>query len=264
MLPYRSGRDAPDGLACRHFLKAENAAFRAHDCFRCNLGFFARSHLTADHSIVANGNSARESGLSSDDDVISNIAVVSDMYQVVELGSSTNPGCAQGRAINAAICSDLDVVLNVNSADLWKLFVAAVSQCETEAIGANYAAGVKNYASADLNSLIESDMGMDCGFFTDGHACPDVHARADITVAPNLSILFDYNIRADAAAVRNPRSFGYNGAGVNGWRRLASGIQESERSRKGAPRIRHANHRPISRSTKGSSCEEASSLRPFG
>ncbi len=79
----------------------------------CNLGLFAGSDLTTDHGVIANGDSAGESSLRRNHDVVAYIAVVSNMYQVVEFSSSTDPGYTQSSAIDAAVCPDLDIILDL-------------------------------------------------------------------------------------------------------------------------------------------------------
>src|ERR1700693_5377513 len=86
---------------------------------------FADADLAAENDILFDGDTAGEAGLRGDHHVFSDLAVVADVYEVVDFRASANAGCIQGSAVDGGVGADLDVVFDFQAPDLRKLFVTA-------------------------------------------------------------------------------------------------------------------------------------------
>src|SRR5262249_48907656 len=134
MLLQRSRRRAPDRLARSHNFRRQHTAPRPQHSARLNTCFISDTNLPANYGIVAHDYAAGETGLRRDDDVLTDPAVVSDVYHVIELGAFADLGYTQCRPINAGIGADLAVSSDFDAPDLWELVPAIAIHYETETI----------------------------------------------------------------------------------------------------------------------------------
>lgn len=122
---------------------------------------------------MANRDAAGETGLSGDDDVIFNAAIVGDVDHVVELDAVADGGEAEGGAVDAGVGAELDVVAESESADLREFFPAAGNRSKAEAIGAENDTGVEDGAGADVHAGIDCDARVQARLCADADLCPD-------------------------------------------------------------------------------------------
>ena len=120
----RSRRDSPDWFARFDALRTYYAAFSPHDGSRCDASLIRYSDLSAQYSKVAYRDAAGQSGLRRNHHAVTDIAVMSDMHEVVELRSGAHSRYAQRRAIHTRVSADLHIVPNLYRADLRKFHVA--------------------------------------------------------------------------------------------------------------------------------------------
>jgi hypothetical protein len=68
-----------------------------------------------------------------------------DLHQIIDLHTLLDPGPAEPCAINSCVPADLDVVVDLDNAELLNFFLSAIDHFETETIGTDYHAAVNNY-----------------------------------------------------------------------------------------------------------------------
>src|SRR4026207_2294760 len=111
--------------------------------------------------------------------------VVSDLHEIIDLGSLADDGIAERAPIDRAVAADLDVVLDNHAAKLGKFLMPPVGENISETVRADYRAGVNHHTIADAYSRIDVHVGMqhrvctDCRALADDHACVQYRSRAD-------------------------------------------------------------------------------------
>jgi len=209
-------------------LGGENAGLPADDCVGCDLRLFADAGLPTDDGVVADSDAAGETGLRGDHDVTADGAVVRDVNQVIELDSIGYGSDTQGRAIDAAVRADFDIVADVDGADLREFFVMVSSERKAEAVRADDRSGVDDDTSADAHAVIERDARMQSGLSADGYAASDATSGADLTAFGDDCFVSDDYVGADETAGGNLRGRSNNGGGVNERRGARLRIERSE------------------------------------
>src|SRR6266404_295847 len=115
----RLNRDTPPNAGPHNFP-------RQYSCLRTNhraslhAYVIAESHLPADHHVVFNNYAAADSGLGGNHHPFADIAVMAHVDHVVDLRATSNSCLSQGRAIDAGVRSELNVVFNDDCSPLWK------------------------------------------------------------------------------------------------------------------------------------------------
>ncbi len=130
--------------------------------------------------------------------------VMSDLHQVIDLGSSTDNGWPKGPPIDASIRADLDIALDddvpqlghLSKTELWIWSVAESIRADDRVVMDRYAvldlssipnrdAAIERNIIAELDVLIESGVAMygdvlaNHAASTDHNACPDASSLAD-------------------------------------------------------------------------------------
>src|SRR5712692_9311246 len=86
---------------------------------------FPDADLATQHDILFYHNTARKTDLCGNDDVLPDLAVMSDMHQIVDLRAATDARDLECTPIDSRIGADLDVVANLQSPHLGKFLIPA-------------------------------------------------------------------------------------------------------------------------------------------
>src|SRR5437762_10897905 len=115
------------------------------------------AYLTTDHNTIFHHGAAGESGLCRDDHIFSNLYVVANMHQVVDLRPAPDARYIQRSAVNGCVCSDLDIVFNFQPANLRKLLIASglLIAHIAESVTPQHRARVNNYSITNANARID-------------------------------------------------------------------------------------------------------------
>src|SRR4051794_23105494 len=105
-------------------MRGQNTALAADDGLRLDVRVFANSGLPADDRIIANHDATGKAGLRCDHHVLTYVAIVSDVNQVIEFSTFTEFGGTERCSINTRIRTNFDVITDLHRADLRKFFVA--------------------------------------------------------------------------------------------------------------------------------------------
>src|SRR3954451_1497533 len=134
MLAERPRWNAPDWLACGDPGGRQNTASRADHGPGINDGLISCSYLAANYGVVSYRDAARKAGLCCDNHMKSNLAIVGDMHHVVEFGPIPDSRYAESSTIDTGVCSDLDIITDVDSPHLGKLVIVISCKSEAEAV----------------------------------------------------------------------------------------------------------------------------------
>src|SRR5437879_2331631 len=83
----------------------------------------SEAHLAANDCPVFNHATAGDPRLGGNHDIFTDPHIVANVHKVIELRSAPNHGCIECAAIDGGVGSDLNIVVNLESADLGKFFV---------------------------------------------------------------------------------------------------------------------------------------------
>src|SRR5271165_3414329 len=120
----------------------------------------------------------------------SDARVVSDMNQIVDLGTLADHGIARGAAVDCRVGADLDVVLNDDAPDLWDLLMSFRTGKITETVLADARARMDDDAVADQRAE-------DRNIGADGAVAPDADVRADDGAGTDQRARADLGARPD-------------------------------------------------------------------
>src|SRR6059036_2905397 len=186
ILPYRTRRSPPEHnpLAANDFLRRD-AGLRSQNRTFFDAHMVGDAYLTTDYNIIFHHGAAGEPGLRRDDHIFSNLYVVANMHQVVDLRPAPDARYIQRSAVNGCVCSDLDVVFNFQSADLGELLIASglLIADVAESVAAQYRARMNYYS------------------ITNSHARIDRHVRIQFAVASHRDVGSHHASRPDSCVV---------------------------------------------------------------
>src|SRR5207245_5682989 len=125
-------------------------------------GALPDAHLGSENDVFFDYDTARKTGLRGNHHVFSDLAVVADVDQVVDLGAAPDAGDFQGSAVDGRVGADLDVIGDFEAAGLREFHV--VSGCRiahiTEAVAAEHGASIDDHSIAEPHPGIDGDVGI--------------------------------------------------------------------------------------------------------
>ena len=136
----------------------------------------AETHLAADDAIIFDRDAAADPGLRGNHHACADIAVVSDMDHIVQLGSFSNPSATERAAIDSRVGAQLDVVFDDDRADLRKFVVTHVSAHISKTVSANDNSGMQNHAVTDHHAILNENIRMNYAVRADRHLIADFRA----------------------------------------------------------------------------------------
>src|SRR5690348_4505273 len=108
-------------------MRRQNATLASDDGLRFDIRVFADSGLSADHCVIANYDATGKSGLRGDYHVLTNVAVMSYVDQVVKFSTFADFRRAERCPVDTRIGTDLHVISDLDRSDLRKFFVVIAS-----------------------------------------------------------------------------------------------------------------------------------------
>ena len=139
---------------------------------------FSDAHLAAKNDILLDNDAAGEPGLGRDHDVFTDLAVVSDVHQVIDLGAPSDSCHFQCPPVDGRVGSNFNIVSDFETSYLGKLFIVsrrAVTNI-TEAICCQYRTSMNDHAIAEPSSRINSHVGINFAIASDRNTRADHHA----------------------------------------------------------------------------------------
>src|SRR5262245_6421582 len=140
-LDRRCGITEPN--TARHALG--NAALRRDHAAGGDFDVADNTDLTRHGDALAHVRATRNSSLRGDDGIFSDHHVVRNLDEIVDLHAFLYPCAAKARAVDGSVRADLDVVVDLNDAELLNFLLPAIDHFEAETVRANHRAAVNDY-----------------------------------------------------------------------------------------------------------------------
>ncbi len=186
--------------------------------------------------------------MSGDHDMVADLAIVSDVDQVVEFDAIADTGDAQGSAVQAGVGADLHIVAHFQSADLRKFLPHTGHRNEAEAISAQNCSRVDDTAFTDDNRIIDRYARMEDGFRANADVLADGATGTYDRVIADMAARSNESLGADAGTCAHRRAIFHNCGGVDAGLGFSGRIKDLERGSKSGPWVICADHgEPIGR-----------------
>src|SRR5437763_12914749 len=198
------------------------------------------AYLTTDYNIIFHHGAAGEPGLRRDDHIFSNLYVVANMHQVVDLRPASDARNIQRSAVNGCVSSDLDVVFNFQSADLRELLIASglLIAHIAESVTPQHRARVNNYSITNANARIDGYVRIQFAVSSDHDVGSHHTSRPDSRVVADLHTLAEHHISAHIYTCAGPNLRGHNGSRMNSSLMLPRCSEQTRRASECPPRVR--------------------------
>ena len=89
---------------------------------------------------------AGNSGLRCNNGIFTDYDVVRDLHEIVDLYAFLNPGPAKTGPVDGRVRADLDIVVDLNNAELLNLLLSAIDHFKTKTVRTDDCAAVNDYA----------------------------------------------------------------------------------------------------------------------
>src|ERR1700730_14163543 len=243
MFLQRTRWSAPDYLPLANNFGRQDSAAGTENCAGFDARLVADAHLAADDGVVFNHHSTGAPGLCGNDDMPSECAIVADVDQVVDLRAVSDLGHAQSRAVDTGISSDLDVIANLDTADLRELFVMVAAADKAEAVRAQDTACMHNSAIADGDVLVNGHVSVQKAMGAQAHAVSNSAARSDARPFADVRACTHCRVGSDGGRFRDLGVRSDYRARMNARLDRSRRVEETQDGGKRHARIRNANYR---------------------
>src|SRR5215469_2346676 len=155
---------------------------------------FAHAHLPADDHIVFNCNAAGKSRLGSNDDIVTDLAVVPDVHQVIDLRAGPDTRSLKCSAVDRTVGANFNLIFNVKLSDLREFFMCAGSRVANvpKAIASENCAGVNDHAIAKSRAGINGHIWINLAFFPNGYTVAEPASRSNPGAVANADVFLDH------------------------------------------------------------------------
>jgi len=171
-------------------LAIQHSALSANDRIRVEMGMLSYADLSAENRMIANRGAAGYPRLCGNHRVRSNLDVVRDLNEVVELCPSSDDGRFERTAVDAGICADFHVVFDDHAPHLRELYVTIAIPHEAEPIRSDDSSGMDDHVAPNLH------VGINRHSRVQDAAVANPHAGADCAPCADSSSLCCFDCRA--------------------------------------------------------------------
>src|SRR5262249_43052034 len=130
-----------------------DAALRCDDGAVCDFNVPDNAYLSRHRHAFAHTRAAGDTSLRHDHRIFADHDVVRNLHEIIDLHALLNPCPAKPRTINSRVRADLNIIVNLDDAELLNFLLPAIDHLETKAIRSNYRAAVNDHARANPASL---------------------------------------------------------------------------------------------------------------
>src|SRR5579875_687871 len=214
---FGAGGRAQHAFAGRHV--AVHAGTGADDGPIVNVDVIGYADLAGNHHVIPSAARASDAHLANKEVVFADLAVVADLYLVIDFGSGTDTCGLESTAIDGGASTDFHIVADFDIAKLRLLDVFAALKTIAETISAQHRIGVNDDAIAEDGVIVEDDMGM------------QHHVVAEPTIAAQDDAAVESAPRAQDAAFADHHEWIQRGLWPNLGRRMNDGARVNARQR---------------------------------
>src|SRR5437016_4522997 len=163
-----------------------HSALRRNHCSFRNFQVACNAYLSPHHDAFAHSGASGDSSLRHDHRIFSDHDVVRDLHQVVDFHAFLDPRPAKARAVDGRVRADLNIIVDLNDAELLNLLLSAIDHLKTKTVGPDNSAAVNDYARPNPASLT------------------NCHVRINVTRGPDHRLVADVASCANDRVVANP------------------------------------------------------------
>ena len=160
-----------------------------------DVGTLSEADLAAEHNIFLDDDAAGKTGLRGDHDVLSDLAIVADVDQVVDLGAASDARDFKGAAVDGRVRANLDVIADFEAPLLGKFFI--MSGCPVanvaEAVAAQHRSRVNDHTVAETGAGVNRDIRIQLAIAANTDARTNHRACADPTLIADCGAFTDHH-----------------------------------------------------------------------
>src|SRR6266446_1656677 len=175
----------------------------------------AKAHLSANDAVVLDNHAAADAGLSGNNHMFADVAVMADVNQIVQLRTAPNARATQGASIHTGISAQLDIVFYDYCADLRKFVVTLILANIAKTVRANNYTRVQNHSVPDGDVIINHDVRMNDTIAANRYVVANTHSGENLRTDTDAAGLADGNMRADMSSQRDVSSLSNYGCGID-------------------------------------------------
>src|SRR5919201_2096195 len=149
---------------------ARDAGLRADQRAVTDAHVVGHTDLSGQDDAASQPRAAGDADLRDQDRVLADLHVVTELHEIVDLGPAADDRIAECRAVDRAVRTDLDVVLDDDAARLRNLAMPRAVEGEAKPVGADDRAGMHQHALSQSRSGEERHVGAEHALLADLHA----------------------------------------------------------------------------------------------
>ncbi len=153
MVPGRISRHGRPGRYV-----ADDAALRRHTGSGSDRKMVRQARLSREDRVIIHVCASRDADLRHDETVSTDSHIMRNLYQVIDLGTSTDHGVIEGAAVDGRVRTDFHVVFNHASANVRNRIVSEVTPSISEPGGSHPSSRVENNAIAEPGTGLHDRM----------------------------------------------------------------------------------------------------------
>ena len=135
--------------------------------------------LSGEHGTIADFAAAGNTHERSHDYMLTDIIVVRDMHQIIDLRSTADTRLAQGGAVDAGIGTDFDIVPDNHDSQLRDFVMVVAQPSEAIPIQTDADSRVQQAVAPDFAAMQDRSIGTYLRIIGNGYVGPDKCARTD-------------------------------------------------------------------------------------
>jgi hypothetical protein len=197
-------RDSTDRSAVRDV--PPNFCAGANRHARSDREMALESRLAADHHVAADCRRPGKAGLRRHRCVRSDSAVVSDLAKIVDLCAFPDSGASRLSAVDAGVCSNLNVAFQNDVPNLGNALQPAVYLRETEPLTSNDGTGMEHRSLSDCALVHDHRIRMKHGVGADLRSPSDIRAGIDDGTISNSGLGFHDGMRPNVDVLADRRA----------------------------------------------------------
>ena len=143
---------------------ADDAALRRHARSGSNRHMVGEARLSGEDRVIVHGSAACNADLRHDETVSTDSDIVRDLYEIIDLGTSTDHGVIERTAVDGRVRAYLHVVFNHATANVRDGFVSGLTPSIPETGGSHPRAGMENDTISELRTGFHDGMRPDAAF----------------------------------------------------------------------------------------------------
>ena len=153
------------------------------------------SYLPAYNNVMTERARSRNPGLCGNHRVPSDLHVMPDMHEIIDLYAFTDSRVIERSPVNGCICPNLHVIGYLDDSCLRKFPVTLSIKSKSESIRPEYRSGMNSDPVSHAHSRIERHPRMNPAIFPNPASCPNDDMRTDLGSVADVSIFTDDRIR---------------------------------------------------------------------